>query len=318
MFVINNIFPIFRIPLHMSNLVQNSEVAIILCTYNRPGMLQRAIESILDQEYTNYRIIIIDDGSDENVRKQNTEFVKDTIKKSKTDFPRIEYYQHPENRGTVSTRNEGVVRALNSGAKYICFLDDDDLWHKKRLLLGVNAMESDYKIGMSYGIQVTLNETLDKVLWQSNCNISFRKAIVQGLLIRDIFFPSLTILYDREFLKELSLGKNKWFSEMEACEDLDLVLRALFYAKKSQWNVKYIHTEEPLAYYVRSSDSLSSKENNAKFCRNASQYILSQYVWKPIVIIIPIVYIALKKPIPRRIRKGIKKLLFKNKLLNKD
>jgi len=295
----------------MSNLVQKPEVAIILCTYNRPVKLQRAIENILDQEYTNYRIIIIDDGSDEKVRKQNTEFVKE----AKAGFPRIEYYQHPENRGTVATRNEGVTRALSLGAKFICFLDDDDLWHKKRLLSGVNAMESDCKIGMSYGKQANLNETLDKVIWQGNSNISFRKAIWQGLFIRDIFFPSLTIMFDREFLKELSLGKNKWFNEMEACEDIDLALRALFHAKKSQWNVKYIHTEEPLAYYVRSSDSLSTRENDEELCRNASQHILSQYVWKPIVIITPIVYNTLKKTIPFRIRKGIKKLLIQKQIL---
>ncbi len=45
----------------MSNLVQKPEVAIILCAYSRPGRLQMAIESILCQEYTNYRIIIIND-----------------------------------------------------------------------------------------------------------------------------------------------------------------------------------------------------------------------------------------------------------------
>lgn len=291
----------------MSNLVQNFEVAIILCTYNRPGILQRAIESILGQEYTNYRIIIIDDGSDEKVRKQNTEFVKDTIKNSKADFPRIEYYQHPENRGTVSTRNEGVVRALNSGAKYICFLDDDDLWHKKRLSLGIKAMTSEDNVGMSYGMQVNLDETLEKVIWESECNVSLRKAIIYGLLQGGLFFPCQTIMFSREFVKELALGEKRWFSDIEGSEDIDLAMRALFHAKRTRWRVVYCHSDKPMAYYVQSIDSLRARRKNAENT-HTHIYILSQYVWKPFVVITPVVYNIIKKTIPAPIRKKLKKL----------
>ena len=96
-------------------------------------MMQRAIESILDQEYPNYRIIIIDDGSSEEVKKQNIEFITKLINAYKVDSSKIKYHQFPENRGVVAARNEGVVKALNSGAKYICFLDDDDLWHYSQI-----------------------------------------------------------------------------------------------------------------------------------------------------------------------------------------
>ena len=86
-------------------------------------------------------------------------------------------------------------------------------------------------------------------------------------------------------------------------------MRALFHAKRTRWRVVYCHSDEPLAYYIQSIDSLSTREKKAEYFKDAYIYILSQYVWKPFVIITPMAYHIIKKAIPPPIRKNLKKLI---------
>ena len=91
----------------------NPLVSIIIPTYNRPNYLQRAIESALNQTYSNLEIIVVDDCSTNNLLSI-IEIFNDK---------RIKYFRNAENRGAVYTRNRGI--SLCSG-EYINFLDDDD------------------------------------------------------------------------------------------------------------------------------------------------------------------------------------------------
>lgn len=93
--------------------MNNPLISITIATYNRSQMLDRAIKSILIQNYSNFEIIIVDDGS-----KDNTE----EIVKSFND-PRIIYCKHTYNKGVLAAKNTGFKMARG---KYICKLDDDD------------------------------------------------------------------------------------------------------------------------------------------------------------------------------------------------
>jgi glycosyltransferase involved in cell wall biosynthesis len=86
-------------------------VDIILPTYNRPSYLARALASIRAQTYTDYTIVVVNDGG-EDVHKLCELFG-------------AQYLRHRENRGLPAARNTGI-RATSS--KLVAYLDDDDMW----------------------------------------------------------------------------------------------------------------------------------------------------------------------------------------------
>jgi glycosyltransferase involved in cell wall biosynthesis len=91
----------------------NPLVSIIIPTYNRTNLLKRAIQSVLNQTYQYFEIIVVDDGSQEDVQ-QVLEYFRDD---------RIKYTRHEENRGLSAARNTGI--RLSKG-EYVSFLDSDD------------------------------------------------------------------------------------------------------------------------------------------------------------------------------------------------
>ena len=86
--------------------------SIILPTYNRRSLLPRAVESVLTQEYANWELIIIDDGSSDNTKEYVTGILNNKI-----------HYHYHENKGRSASRNKGLEKARG---EYICFLDSDD------------------------------------------------------------------------------------------------------------------------------------------------------------------------------------------------
>src|SRR3972149_588451 len=81
-------------------------VSVIIPTYNRVVMLQRALDSVTKQDYTNLEIIVVDDGSNDNTEQ---------VVKRDND-KRIKYYRK-KNSGTADSRNYGLKKAKG---KYIC------------------------------------------------------------------------------------------------------------------------------------------------------------------------------------------------------
>lgn len=100
-------------------------VSVIMPTWNRAQIISQAIQSVLDQSYTNWELIICDDDSDDN-----TELVVKGI----TDN-RIKYYKLSKNNGAVA-RNHGIKYAKGA---IIAFLDSDNIWHPQYLDCVVSA-----------------------------------------------------------------------------------------------------------------------------------------------------------------------------------
>jgi glycosyltransferase involved in cell wall biosynthesis len=91
-------------------------VSVIITTYNRPDLLPRAINSVLNQTFDNLECIVVDDCSPDSETK--------TLVQS-ADDERLRYIRHDKNRGVSAARNTGIER---SRGEYIAFLDDDDEW----------------------------------------------------------------------------------------------------------------------------------------------------------------------------------------------
>lgn len=112
------------------------KVSIILPTYNRAGLIIETIESILHQTYSNWELIIIDDGSDDN-----TEEVVSKIKDE-----RIQFHKAGRTGIVGKIKNIGIEK---SNGELIAFIDSDDLWAKTKLEKQVAALEQHPEAGFS-------------------------------------------------------------------------------------------------------------------------------------------------------------------------
>lgn len=108
-------------------------VSVVLPTYERPGKLGRAIDSVINQRYTNWELFVVDDNDKFSVQRTQTEKFMSNYK----DNDRINYLKHEKNRGGATARNTGIKK---SNGEYIAFLDDDDIWLENKLYLQVNSI----------------------------------------------------------------------------------------------------------------------------------------------------------------------------------
>ena len=95
-------------------------ISIIIPIYNAEKWIQKTIENIKEQTYTNYEIILVDDASTDRTREIIDQYQENKIKSI--------YLE--QNKGPATARNEGLNIAIG---QYICFQDADDLWSKNKL-----------------------------------------------------------------------------------------------------------------------------------------------------------------------------------------
>lgn len=100
--------------------MKNPIISIIIPTYNREKLIIKALNSIFNQTFQDFEILIIDDASTDNTRN-----VVENLKNQK-----IRYYRLDKNGGQCVARNYGIKRA---SGKYIAFLDSDDEWLPEKL-----------------------------------------------------------------------------------------------------------------------------------------------------------------------------------------
>ena len=95
------------------------KVSVVIPTYKRPGMLGRAIESVLGQTHKDVEIIVVDDNDPKSEYRSETEIYM----KQYENVSNLKYIKRKSNGGGCASRNTGINEATSD---YICFLDDDD------------------------------------------------------------------------------------------------------------------------------------------------------------------------------------------------
>lgn len=113
--------------------MKNTLISIIIPCYNNEKTITRAINSAVNQSYSNTEIICIDDGSIDNTLK--------ILYKLADTYSNIEVLSNKKNRGPSYSRNKGVSKASGN---LIAFLDADDYWHSEKLRIQIDTM-SKYK-----------------------------------------------------------------------------------------------------------------------------------------------------------------------------
>ncbi len=120
-------------------------VSIALPTYNRAYLLPSVLKTILDQDYRDFELVIVDDGSTDNTA-QVLQDLHD---------PRIRYLPLPQNMGIGYARNHGLQVAQG---KYLAFADSDDPWLPGKLSREVSIMEQHPEIDALFTNYLNINE----------------------------------------------------------------------------------------------------------------------------------------------------------------
>jgi GT2 family glycosyltransferase len=178
----------------------NGLVSVIITTYNRRSFLKEALFSVLNQDYQNKEIIVIDDGStDESIKEIDGLPAK---------------YIWKKNGGISSARNKGIEVAQGD---YIAFLDVDDLWKKDKLAVQMKLMmEEGFLISYTDEIWIRNGKRMNQKLKHRK----YSGHIFEKCLPLCIISPS-SVVIKREIFDKVGL-----FDEsMPVCEDYDLWLR---------------------------------------------------------------------------------------------
>ena len=204
-------------------------ISIIIPYYKKKEFISETINSIKNQSYKNYEILIIYD--DENLT--DLKYLKELANEKKN----IRILVNKKNSGAGLSRNNGII---NAKGEFIAFLDADDYWHKDKLLKQLNYMIHK-KINFSHTSYYIVNKNkkiisvrngrnfLEYKDLLSSCDVGLSTVMVKKKILMDNFFPNLTTKEDFVlWLKILKTGE------------------------------KLIGINEPLTFWRKSNDSLSS------------------------------------------------------------
>jgi glycosyltransferase involved in cell wall biosynthesis len=198
--------------------------------YNAQKYIKSAIESVLEQSYNNWELIVINDGSSDNTL--------DIVKSF--DDKRIVVINQP-NGGVSVARNNGLKEAKG---EYVTFLDADDILPKKSLEIRINYLEENLDVDLVDGKAYVMNEDLKEI-------IRVYEPKYKGEL-----FPKLVLLNDKVYLTYFYMVRREVLKDVKFKEKMthseDLLFFINLAAKK---NIIYAAVDELIFYYRKGHES---------------------------------------------------------------
>ena len=199
--------------------------SVVIPTYNRAHSIRKAIDSVLNQSFQDFEIIVVDDASPDETEQ---------VVKAISD-PRLRYFKNETNQERCVSRNRGIDLAKG---KYICFLDSDD-YHLPDHLEKLHVFIQAKKDKVAFFFTNAWNESEDGVRSERNCpklltsrasvntrvstnNHSLTEALEVNLYT---YFLRYTVNPQRWCVHRSIFEKVKFDPEVVICEDMDTSLR---------------------------------------------------------------------------------------------
>jgi glycosyltransferase involved in cell wall biosynthesis len=227
-------------------------VSVVIATFNRAFCIEKAINSVINQSYKNWELIIIDDGSTDSTREVIGCFLKDE---------RIKYFKQ-ENKGGSEARNKGIKIACGN---YIALLDDDDEFLENKLSVQISEMlkyKADFSLSNGFKVY--------------NGKRSIPNNHSDSFLIntKDIFTKRFHISCSYMMFKSSIKEECLFDTSLTAAIDFDLFVRMA-----GKYKVLFIN--EPLAY-IHKSFKRDRISNNPQMKINTFELLIKKadtYNW---------------------------------------
>lgn len=221
-------------------------VSITIPTFNSARFLGRAIDTALYQTYTDYEVIVVDDGSTDGTRDLVTQF-GDKIR-----------YVYQDNRGLSSARNLALSHARG---EFIAYLDADDMWYPGKLEKQVEFLDAHKECGFVHS-EFALIDEADSVIHR-RFNLETQRETPEGYctlsLLRQCHIRIPTVLERRACFERVG----RFDGRLKACQDY------LHWIRVAMEGMAIGYIAEPLVMYRRTANSLSSSSR-----RMAEDYLM--------------------------------------------
>lgn len=185
-------------------------VSIIMPSYNTALYIEKTIQSVLDQTYPNWELIIVDDCSTDNT-DEVLEKIKDT---------RIHYLKNEKNSGAAVSRNKALRKAKG---QWIAFLDSDDLWMPNKLEKQIRFMEEN-----GYAFSYTNYEEIDVNGNKTGVTVTGPKKITKIGMFNYCWPGCLTVMYNAEKVGLIQIEdikkNNDYAMWLKVCKKADCYL----------------------------------------------------------------------------------------------
>jgi glycosyltransferase involved in cell wall biosynthesis len=205
------------------------KISIVIPAYNSMKYLPETLESVLQQSFTDFEVLIINDGSTDNIIQWASEI---------TD-PRVKLISQ-KNQGVSVARNTGIARARG---EYIAFLDADDLWQQTKLEKQVRCLDENPEVGLVH-TSTALMDCHGKLTGR------IMTAFAEGEVWQELV-ESNKIACSSVMVRRCCLEKVGGFEpNLHFAEDWDLWIRISVH-------YPFAVLQEPLYYYRQIPNSLS-------------------------------------------------------------
>lgn len=204
------------------------KVSIITAIYNHEKYLDQTIQSVLSQTYSDWELILWDDGSTDS----SATIAKRYAEKNPG---RIHFYTHDggKNLGQETTRNRAIEKAQG---EYLCLLDSDDFYEPKKLELLVPLLDANPKVGLAYGRCAIFKEA-EGVAVPDPYSVRPEGFVVEALLRENFVGASANIF------RKACLNSETFFdSRYKTCGEYPLWLRIAL-----DW--KFAKTDEQVSFW---------------------------------------------------------------------
>jgi len=214
----------------------NAIVSIITPVYNSEKHLRGAINSVINQTYKHWELLLIDDGSTD----QSVPLMNRYVEEANFNIKLIKNFK---NEGTAVSRNKGIMEAQGD---FIAFLDADDLWKPEKLEKQLKAMQRQ-NVEVCFSSYELISESGSAL----NKKICAMPVLNYKTLLKSNYIGNLTGIYNAKILgKVTSINLRKR-------QDWHLWLKALKISEKPAFGI-----QESLAYYRIRKGSISSNKFN--------------------------------------------------------
>jgi len=227
-------------------------VSVLTITYNRAHLIGDTIRSVLDQTYSDFEYIIVDDGSTDHTEDVIAEF----------NDPRIKYFKLSRIGHLGKLRNYGIGKASR---KYIALIDSDDTWEKEKLTVQVDILEHHPEAGFSFcDVQIYHFDKLTKShIYDHEEDIistDFFHDFITGKLA--IYFSS-TMLFKKAchdaigpINEDMKSGDHDFWCKLLLTFKGVLVRKSLTHIKRHDHNHSDLVGAEPFREYIQTLDAL--------------------------------------------------------------